>query len=362
MARLEAAESPPAGRDLLEAVHAPEHVERIERLAQGGGGGIDMETIVSEDSWVAACHAAGGAAGLVDVLMEGAAPTGASLHRPPDHYADAQRAMGFCLVNNLAIAARHALDAHGFERVLVLDWDVHHGNGINDLFAESLEVLFCSLHEWPLYPGTGPAGDVGRGVGEGYTVHTPLQGESGDATWSSVAEHVVATPAREYAPQLILLSAGFDAHAEERLVTTMVSDAGFTTMAGTVRRLGAELEVPVGVVLAGGYALDALARCVVATLEGLTADEPSAGPGPGRARAGSQGARAVGGTWAVKRAGGVKARARFPSGSVPRCNWPGWGARVPAHSRALRLGFPAHSFYDPWGGHDAAGRFLDANG
>ncbi len=274
----EVTESPPAGRDLLEAVHSPEHVDRIERLAQRGGGSIDMETIVSEGSWVAACHAAGGAAALVDALMEGAAPTGASLHRPPGHHADATRAMGFCLFNNVAIAARHALDAHGLDRVLVFDWDVHHGNGTNDVFAEAPEVLFCSMHEWPLYPGTGPASDVGHGAGEGYTVNIPLQGQSGDPTWCSVVEHVVAPLAREFAPQLVLVSAGFDAHAEEQLATMIVSDAGFATMAGTVRRLGAELEVPVGVVLEGGYALDALARCVVGTLEVLTAAEPPPPP------------------------------------------------------------------------------------
>ena len=146
------------------------------------------------------------------------AGVGASLHRPPGHHATAGRAMGFCLLNNVAIAAQHALDAGGAERVLVVDWDVHHGNGTNDIFYARDDVLFCSIHQWPLYPGTGRDADTGEGPGEGYTVNLPVPGGSGDARRScSLVEHVVRPLARAYAPDLVLVSAGYDAHADDPL-------------------------------------------------------------------------------------------------------------------------------------------------
>ena len=257
---------------LLEAVHPRDYVERIEAFVAAGGGALDADTICSPGSWDAAVHGAGGAAQAVDLVLDGGAPVAASIHRPPGHHAEAARAMGFCLLNNVAIAAQRALDAHGVGRVLVLDWDVHHGNGTNDIFHASEDVLFVSIHESPLYPGSGPAGDVGSGSGEGFTVNLPVPGGSGDAVWCSLVEHVVLPLARSYAPGLILVSAGFDAHADDPLASCRVTDAGFAAMAGSVRRLAAELEVPIGVVLEGGYDVDALARSLAATLEVLGAD------------------------------------------------------------------------------------------
>src|SRR5581483_7566887 len=139
-------------RAQLHAVHTPGHVDAIERLCAAGGGMLDLDTVASPGSFVAAEHAAGGAAALVDALAGDGVRAGASLHRPPGHHAEPARAMGFCLFNNVAVAARHARDAHGIERVLVLDWDVHHGNGTNDIFHADPGVLFVSIHEWPLYP------------------------------------------------------------------------------------------------------------------------------------------------------------------------------------------------------------------
>ena len=160
--------SPPALRAKVEALHPPQHIDRIEKLCARGGGMIDMDTVVSPGSCVAAYHAAGGAIAMVDALLgEEGAPAGASLHRPPGHHAEPARAMGFCLFNNIAIGAQHALDEHGARRVMIVDSDVHHGNGTNALFAERDDVLFCSIHQSPLYPGTGPASDVGRGAGRG---------------------------------------------------------------------------------------------------------------------------------------------------------------------------------------------------
>lgn len=267
--------SPAAERAKIEAVHAAAHVDRIKALSERGGGMIDMDTIVSAGSFDAALHSAGGALTMVDALLGAErAPAAASLHRPPGHHADVTRAMGFCLFNNAAIAAQHALDAHGAERVLIFDWDVHHGNGTNDIFHERADVLFCSIHQSPLYPGTGAASDAGSGAGEGYTVNLPVPGGSGDALFLSHVEHVLRPLARAYRPDLVLVSAGYDAHADDPLATCVVSDGGYAAMAASVRAMADELGVPLGIVLEGGYDLGALSRSVVATLAVVGADEP----------------------------------------------------------------------------------------
>ncbi|MDQ3678301.1 MAG: histone deacetylase, partial [Actinomycetota bacterium] len=237
------------------------------------------DTIVSPGSCVAAYHAAGGAIAMVDALLgEEGASAGASLHRPPGHHAEATRASGFCLFNNIAIAAQHALDEHGVRRVMIFDWDVHHGNGTNALFADRDDVLFCSIHQSPLYPGTGPASDVGRGAGEGFSVNLPVPGGSGDAIWASLVEHVVRPVGRAFAPGLLLLSAGFDAHADDPLAACVVTDDGYRAMAASVRALADELGVPLGVVLEGGYDLGALSRCVTIALEVAGAEDPPSPP------------------------------------------------------------------------------------
>jgi acetoin utilization deacetylase AcuC-like enzyme len=263
--------SPAATREQIGAVHSQAHIARIERLCARVGGMIDLDTLVSPGSFAAARHGAGGGVAMVDALLSGEARCGASLHRPPGHHAEPGQAMGFCLFGNVAIAAQHALDAHGARRVLIFDWDVHHGNGTNAIFHERDDVLFCSVHQSPLYPGTGPASDVGRGAGEGYTVNVPVPGGSGDAVFASVAEHVVRPLARRFSPDLLLVSAGYDAHADDPLAGCRVTGDGFAAMAATVRATADELEIPVGLVLEGGYELGVLSRCVVAGLEVLGA-------------------------------------------------------------------------------------------
>jgi acetoin utilization deacetylase AcuC-like enzyme len=263
-----------AARDVVELVHPSSYVEGISRFVEAGGGALDPDTYASPGTFVAALHGAGGAVAAVDALVSGSAPAAASLHRPPGHHAEAARAMGFCFFNNVAIAARYALDRLGLSRVMVFDWDVHHGNGTNDIFHRSPEVLFVSVHESPLYPGSGPAWDVGDGAGEGYTVNVPVPGRSGDDVWCSIAEHVVAPLGRAFAPELVLVSAGFDAHADDPLATCRVTDDGFAAMAGTVRRFAAEVDAPVAMVLEGGYDVRALARSVARVLEVLGADDP----------------------------------------------------------------------------------------
>jgi acetoin utilization deacetylase AcuC-like enzyme len=276
---LERTESAAASRELLHAVHPPEYVDSIERFVWAGGGALDADTVCSPGSWDAALHGAGGAAQVVDLLLGGEAPFAASVHRPPGHHAEAARAMGFCLFNSVAVAARRAIDGgFGVSRVLVLDWDVHHGNGTNDIFHASDEVLFASIHESPLYPGTGPASDVGRGAGEGHTVNLPVPGGSGDETFVSLVAHVVAPLARAFAPGLVLISAGFDAHGDDPLAGCRVTDAGFAAMAAEMRALAAELDVPCGLVLEGGYDLGALSRSLCDVLDAFGRPDAPARP------------------------------------------------------------------------------------
>ena len=267
--------SPAVARSILTEVHPDSYVSVIEELSLGGGAQLDPDTLVSTGSFEAALHAAGGAVRLVELLIERSASTGFSAHRPPGHHAERQQAMGFCLFNNIAVAARHAVDAGGLERVMILDWDVHHGNGTNDIFHASDQVLFVSIHQSPLYPGTGSAGDVGSGAGIGYTVNLPVPAGSDDPVYVSLVEHVVVPLATAFAPQLVLISAGYDAHRDDPLADCRVSEAGFAGMARAMRRVCAELEAPLGAVLEGGYAQTALARSVAATLEQLgTTDVP----------------------------------------------------------------------------------------
>jgi acetoin utilization deacetylase AcuC-like enzyme len=272
-------ESPPVKRAVLEAVHPAGYVQRIESLSLRGGGSLDMDTVLSSGSWECALHATGGAVAMVDALVAGEARFGAAVHRPPGHHAEPSRGMGFCLFNHIAVAARHALDAHGLERVLIVDFDVHHGNGTNDTFHETDAVLFCSIHQSPLYPGTGPAADIGSGAGLGYTVNMPVPPGSGDEVFGSLVEHVVVPLGRAYRPGIVLVSAGYDAHRADPLGSCACTAEGFAAMTASVRRLAEELGVPAGLVLEGGYDLAGLATSLVASLEVLGAETaPAADP------------------------------------------------------------------------------------
>jgi len=269
--------SPPVERELLYRVHPREHVESIERLSAAGGGAIDLDTAASAGSFQAALHAAGGAVRMVEMLLDGEVDCAFSAHRPPGHHATRSRAMGFCLFDNVAVAAQYALDARGLERVMILDWDVHHGNGTNDIFHASEQVLFVSIHQSPLYPGTGPADDVGSGAGRGFTVNLPVPPGSGDEVFTSLVDHVAAPLAHAFGPQLLLISAGYDAHREDSLANCEVTDAGFRAMTLTMRAVSRSIAAPIGCVLEGGYALSALARSVAVTMAALEAPEPQAG-------------------------------------------------------------------------------------
>ena len=259
-------DAPRASAEQVAAVHPPDHVTAVQRMSDAGGGWFDADTVASAGSWVAALHAAGGACAMVDALMGGEAPTAFCALRPPGHHAERATPMGFCLLNNIAIAARHALSRWDVGRVLVFDWDVHHGNGTNDIFHASDEVLFVSIHQSPLYPGTGPLSDVGSGAGEGHSLNFPVPPGSGEDVWLGLVEHVVAPVARAFEPGLVLVSAGFDGHRDDPLAQCRLETESYARMAAQVRDLAAELGAPFGATLEGGYDLDALAASVAATL------------------------------------------------------------------------------------------------
>jgi len=271
--------SPAVDRDVLEAVHPEAYVDTIERVCLTGGGYLDLDTVVSPASFEAALHGSGGAVRLVDLLLDGAAPYVFTAHRPPGHHATRDRAMGFCLFNHVAVAAQYAIDRRGLERVMILDWDVHHGNGTNDIFHDSDQVLYVSIHQSPLYPGTGPASDVGSGRGRGYTVNLPVKPGSDDGVFCSLVDRVAVPLARAFAPQLVLISAGYDAHREDPLGECRMTEAGYAAMTRAMRSVCRTLEAPLGCVLEGGYALGALAGSVAATLAAL--QEPLAADAAG---------------------------------------------------------------------------------
>jgi acetoin utilization deacetylase AcuC-like enzyme len=275
---LELVEAPAAERAALLRVHTEAHVEAIEATAAAEQTMIDMDTIASRGSWQAALHAAGGAVAAVDRALAEGGFAFCGL-RPPGHHAEAGQAMGFCLFNNVAVAAAHAVEARGIERVLICDWDVHHGNGTEAIFYGSSAVLYASLHQSPLYPGTGAASDLGSGEGEGYTVNLPVPPGSGPDEFLALVQHVVAPIARAYRPGLLLISAGYDAHRDDPLAQCELDEAAFRDMAASFRELGSELGAPLVACLEGGYNVTALAASVLATIEGLDgADPPRAAP------------------------------------------------------------------------------------
>jgi acetoin utilization deacetylase AcuC-like enzyme len=264
----------PATDEALARVHDPRYIAGVRQFAAEGGGWLDADTAVSPRSVDVAVLAAGAGIAAVDAALDGRARRGFVLARPPGHHATPTRGMGFCLFNTVAIAAAHALD-QGVERILIVDWDVHHGNGTQDAFYDTDRVLFASVHQWPLYPGTGAASERGTGRGEGYTINLPLAAGADDQTYAELFDGVIL-PAAVYQPELVLVSAGFDAHAHDPLGGMRLTDQGFADLARRVVRIADEhADGRVLAFLEGGYDPHALAASVVATLAALDADDAS---------------------------------------------------------------------------------------
>jgi len=265
-------EAPAASEADLELIHTREHVEAVRELSTNGGGAIDPDTYVGDASFRAALHAAGGACAMTRELLAGEEEVGFCAIRPSGHHAEPDRAMGFCLFDNVAIAAELAIRALGVERVMVLDWDVHHGNGTVEAFRQRRDVLVVGLHQQGIYPGGGSIADFGSGEGEGYTINLPVPGGSEEDLWLSLLEHIVVPVAQSFAPQLILVSAGFDAHVDDPLAGCRLESASFARMARHLRELARVQGAPLGAVLEGGYSPPALAESVELTMRALAGE------------------------------------------------------------------------------------------
>jgi acetoin utilization deacetylase AcuC-like enzyme len=261
----------PATVDELTRVHTPEHVETVRRHCAAGGGRIEADTVTSRRSFEVAAKAAGAAITAVDGVLSGSVPRALVLARPPGHHAVRDGAMGFCLFNNVAVAAAHALAVHDLDRVLIVDWDVHHGNGTQDLFYESERVGFFSSHRHPFYPGSGLVEETGSGTGLGTKFNLPLPFGTPRREFLARFESVLTDAARACRPQLVLVSAGFDAHREDPIGSLGLEVEDFGTLTDMVRGVAREYcGDRVVSLLEGGYNVDRLAESVVLHMERLT--------------------------------------------------------------------------------------------
>lgn len=265
---VEVSEFPPVERDLLLSVHSAAYVDELERMAQRGGGWLDQDTRVSADSALAAAQAAGAAQRAAEALCKGEATRAFVTVRPPGHHAMPERGMGFCLLNNAAVAVAAARRA-GRKRVMVIDWDVHHGNGTQAIFWRDPGVLVVSLHQEYWYPGTGTLNEVGEGPGEGFTVNLPLPAETGDGGYEEAFGEVVLPLASAYAPDFVVISAGYDAHYADPLGGMVLTARGFGRLSWLLEDATRAAGVPLLATLEGGYDLAALGASCVATLEAL---------------------------------------------------------------------------------------------
>jgi acetoin utilization deacetylase AcuC-like enzyme len=263
-------------------IHEERYIHRIEQTQERSFTVLDPDTSATSDSYAAALRAAGGTMAAVEAVLSGSHPAAFAFVRPPGHHAEAGRAMGFCLFNNVAVAAMYALRRHGLKRVLIVDWDVHHGNGTMHSFYETNEVLYFSIHQYPHYPGTGRTDEIGRGVGEGYTVNVPLSGGQGDEEYLYLFRELLLPVAREYHPQLILVSAGFDTHRNDPLAGMRLSSGAYGRMTSVLQELAEECcPGRLAFTLEGGYDQEALRDGVAAVLARLIRgreDDQDAGP------------------------------------------------------------------------------------
>jgi len=256
----------PVDDDLLASIHTPRYIDEVRRISRDGGGSLDPETVVSAASFDVARLAAGAAVAAARVVLGGEAPAAFAVVRPPGHHALPARGMGFCLFNNIACAAAAAQHASGRSRVLILDWDVHHGNGTQEIFYRNPAVMFISLHQEHWYPGTGAIDETGAGDGVGFTVNIPLPAGTGNMGYRHLFEEVVLPVTAAFAPELVLISAGYDAHTGDPLGGMVLTDRGFYDLTTLIREV---YSGPLAAVLEGGYALEHLGRSVAATIAAL---------------------------------------------------------------------------------------------
>ena len=289
--RFRAIEPQPVSEEALRRVHSPAHLDLLaaaDREAQEGRAFIDADTVMSPASLVVAREAAGGVLRAADLVARGELDGALCLVRPPGHHATASRAMGFCLINNVAVAAAHLLAAGPAERVAIVDFDVHHGNGTQEIFYREARLLYLSTHQSPHYPGTGASAETGAGEAEGATINLPLPAGCGDAQHLACFDRIILPALRRFGPSLIIVSAGFDGHWRDPLAGQQISGAGYRAIAERLHGLCNETGARPIYVLEGGYDLEALAWSVRHCADVLLGNPPAADPvGPPPAATGS---------------------------------------------------------------------------
>ncbi|MFN2269959.1 MAG: histone deacetylase [Anaerolineae bacterium] len=263
----------------LERVHTPEHIAQVRQMARAGGGNLDLDTYMAPASFDAALMAAGGLVRAVEAVLAGEIDNGFALVRPPGHHATPTRAMGFCLFNNVAVAARAALAEGRAERVFIVDFDVHHGNGTQDVFASDPAVFYASTHQYPYYPGTGHWGETGYGDGEGTVLDVPLPPGVGDAGYAQIFAELIGPLAERFQPDLLLVSAGYDAHWNDPLAQMNLSLQGYAWLGRDLVDMAQQLcNGRIVFALEGGYQLDVLACGVLNAFYAMMGEDTIADP------------------------------------------------------------------------------------
>jgi len=258
----------PASVEELKMVHTAEYISRVKSKAESGGGWLDPDTVMCLKSYEVALYAAGGLLTAVEAVMKGEVSSAVALVRPPGHHATSDRAMGFCIFNNVAVAAKFALANFNLNHVLIADFDVHHGNGTQETFYADPKVLYFSAHQYPFYPGTGWIDEIGSGEGEGTTVNFPMTAGWGDEEYLRAFNEVLVPVTQRFQPQLILVSAGFDPHWADSIAMMQASVTGLAQMTTVLKNLAAELcQGHLVFTLEGGYNLQVAASAVRATFD-----------------------------------------------------------------------------------------------
>ena len=269
-------EIPPrfATREELEMVHLPSYIDMIASTSGQPARRLDPDTVTSPKSYEAACLAVGGVLEAIEAVLQGKLDNAFALVRPPGHHAERNRAMGFCIFNNIAVGAKYAIQTHGLERILIIDWDVHHGNGTQNTFYEDPQVLYFSTHRYGFfYPGTGAPAEMGTGKGEGFTVNVPMSPGCGDAEYGNIFLHVLKPIALSYKPQIILISAGFDTYSRDPRGVMRMTEMGYARLANITMDIAqTTCGGKIIIALEGGYDLDGLATSVKAVLRELKGD------------------------------------------------------------------------------------------